>query len=462
VDGHQSMIRSVEIANFRCFKQLDVVGLKQFNFIVGDSGSGKTAFLEALFLLGGANPEIWMRLRQWRGAGNVFRLTGMRSSYESLFRDIFFDFKKAQGANIKQVDSNGLTRSLSIRYPNQDRYTLAIKGGHVDNPMLVNPIAFTWKVRSREYKSSVDFTDGVLKFTGFNAVYPAWFSSPAINDAALIGTSFSELSVRKKTESLLRAVQILFPYVADVSLENLAGEPTLCVSLESISEKLPIGSISSGLNRFLSIMIAIAANPGGVLLIDEFEVGFYYKTLPKLLETIFTFCEEHQVQIVSTTHSYAFLQAMLPLMKAQEEDKSEFLLLRSERKKAGCIIKVLGDPASAIEAVGDLWSRVETDASSRKESIRKGTPRSEKLRSIVARRVSAWEADPLAKTAIWYTLIALPLPVFDRCYAAHVEDGVEETAGFIVCGRELSFEPITQPHQFIHFGDDAVLFGKRW
>lgn len=92
----------------------------------------------------------------------MFRLTGMRSSYESLFRDIFFDFKKAQGANIKQVDSNGLTRSLSIRYPNQDRYTLAIKGGHVDNPMLVNPIAFTWKVRSREYKSSVDFTDGVL------------------------------------------------------------------------------------------------------------------------------------------------------------------------------------------------------------------------------------------------------------------------------------------------------------
>jgi predicted ATPase len=349
----ENMISSLEIKNFRCFKELYLDNLKQFNIIVGDSGSGKTALLEAIFLLAAGSPEVWMRLRQWRGAGNLIRLTGTRNSYESLFRDIFFDFDKRKGANFRLTGPDGTARSLTIQYPHEERYGL--KAGRdsepeEENAYLVDPIVFTWKVKGKDFKSKVDLKDGLVQFKGFNRVYPVWFSSPVINDTATIAPLFSELSLRKKAGSFVQAVSKLFPFVQDVSLESIAGEPTLCVSLDSVSEKVPIGSISSGLNKYISIMVAAAATSGGVLLIDEFEVGFYYKTLPKILSSIFSYCKEHSVQVVATTHSYEFLQALLSVMKSPEDTSTEFAILRSERLKNQSSIKLLEDPLSAIES----------------------------------------------------------------------------------------------------------------
>jgi predicted ATPase len=348
------MITSLEVENFRCFRHLVVDGLKRFNIVVGDSGSGKTAFLEAFFVLGGANPEIWTRMRQWRGAGSSIRLLGTRASYESVFRDIFFDHKKDRGAHFKLVESSGRTRSLDIRYPNQDRYSMPVKDGDEsrgENAFIVQPISFNWKINNREYRSKVEYKEGKLTFSGFDVVYPAWFSSPLVNDAALIGPYFSEqLSIKNKTEPLISAVREIFPFIHNLSLESIAGEAVLCVSVEGIREKLPLGNISSGLNKYVMLLISIAANPGGVMLIDEFETGFYYKNVSTILSSIFEFCKRHNVQIVATTHSYEFLQALLPIMKREEESEHEFVLLRSERARAGCTVKILGEPAAAIES----------------------------------------------------------------------------------------------------------------
>jgi hypothetical protein len=348
------MIKSLEIKNFRCFKDLYLRELKRFNIIVGESGSGKTAFLEAVFLLGGASPEVWMRLRQWRGFSPIIRLTGTRASYESLFRDIFYNFEKRKPAKIGLVDSDGRERSLNISYPGQDKHSsVKVARGPREtdeNAYLVEPIVFNWKSKGREQRAKVEVKDGLLRFSGFNNVYPVWFTSPAINEAVGVAQLFSELSLKKKSGSLAKAVHALFPYVQDVSVESIAGELALCASIDSVDEKLPIGTISSGLTHFLSIMVAVATNPGGVLLIDEFEVGFYYATLPKLLPAIFSFCEEHNVQVIASTHSYEFLRTLLPIMKEREGTENEFALLRAQRTGSESSIKLLGDPSAAIES----------------------------------------------------------------------------------------------------------------
>ena len=48
------MIESLRIENFRCFKALELHGLKRINAIVGDNATGKTVLLEAIKIgLGG-------------------------------------------------------------------------------------------------------------------------------------------------------------------------------------------------------------------------------------------------------------------------------------------------------------------------------------------------------------------------------------------------------------------------
>ena len=43
-----------------------------------------------------------------------------------------------------------------------------------------------------------------------------------------------------------------------------------------------------------------------------------------------------------------------------------------------------------------------------------------------------------------------------------MKDGFEETAAFGLGGGELCFQPVAEGHQFIDFGDDAVLFFEGW
>jgi len=109
------MIDRLELRNFRCFKQLDI-SLKKFNIVVGESGSGKTALMEAMFLLGGGSPEIYFRLRNWRGFSRTVGLSGTRESYQSLFRDLFYNFDQNSGAILRSQDSNAGSRKLDISY----------------------------------------------------------------------------------------------------------------------------------------------------------------------------------------------------------------------------------------------------------------------------------------------------------------------------------------------------------
>ena len=345
------MIRTLEIRNFRCFKDLYLRDLKRFNLIVGESGSGKTALLESIFLAGSANPEVWMRLRQWRGSSALFRLSGTRSSYESLFRDIFYNFDKRRAARIEFSDDEQNVRSIKISYPSQEKYSLKPSTDQSDsqqeNTLTFDPIVFSWKSKGKEQKARVDVKDGKVIFRGFSNVYPIWFSSPLINEGQIVAQAFSELNLKKKTGPLVSAITRLYPTIEDMGVESIAGDLALCVSTTSLSERIPIGVMSSGVTRFLAIMVAIAANPGGAVLVDEIESGFYYATLPAILDAIISFCQEQNVQILATTHSYEFMQTLMPLARERE---NEFSFFRAERSNGQYTVKALEDFPSAIES----------------------------------------------------------------------------------------------------------------
>jgi predicted ATPase len=344
------MITSLHIKNFRCFRDLNLDGLKRFNMIVGESASGKTALLESIFLVSAANPVVWLRMRQWRGMSQLIRLTGTRASYESIFRDLFYNFESDRGASINISDDELGKRILRVNYAGKQTYRLPAKG-QFENAFGVEPIVFNWQLKNRTFKSkvSVSTKDGSLSFEGANEVYPAWYSSPAIQESANLAQMYSDLSQKNRTGHVTNAVRAIFPFIDDMSLESVAGDLGICVSMSGIDEKMPLQAISGGLSRFLSLAIAIAYNEGGVVLIDEFESGFYYANLSSILESICSFCEEKRVQVFATTHSYEFLQALLPVMTKRRGTPNEFSLLRAVRGRKECSVEVIGEPSPAIE-----------------------------------------------------------------------------------------------------------------
>jgi AAA ATPase domain len=160
------MINQLEIRNFRCFKNLKLHGLKRFNFMVGESGTGKTAILEAMFLGAGGNPEIWFRLRRWRGLGEGPIQIGVRETYEALFRDMFYGFDQKSGANIRILDSELGKRELEIYYKRSEVYTLPLQKDRDADAFAIDPIQFKWDFGNDIVYSQVEIKDGALRMTG--------------------------------------------------------------------------------------------------------------------------------------------------------------------------------------------------------------------------------------------------------------------------------------------------------
>lgn len=329
------MINSFEITNFRCFRHLPPVALKRFNVIVGDSGSGKTSLIEALFLTAGSSPEIYLRLRTWRGFGNSISLTGSKESYEGIFRDLFFNFRQELGAKISCPDTSGGARNVEIKFEKKTEYDLPLEGIG-QNAFLVDPIVFEWQVAGKIYRSSLDIKEGKLTVVGTAPVSPLVILSPAVRESsAHNATSFSALSKQFRSSLLTDAIAKIFPEVKDITVEVVGGEPTLHVN-SGLAERLPIADISGGISKFVSIGLAILTNPGGTVLVDEIEAGFYYQKLAEIWKSLVELAshKDVQCQLIVTTHSYEFLSAV---SKSLEDAavSSETLLLRLEKSGDG-------------------------------------------------------------------------------------------------------------------------------
>jgi predicted ATPase len=107
--------------------------------------------------------------------------------------------------------------------------------------------------------------------------------------------------------------------------------------------------ISAGVNKFLSLIIGISSHRQGVILVDEIDNGFYYKTLPELWSILLKLTKECDGQIFASTHSLECLKAAVPTI---HEDVNAFTLIRTSKDVSECTAEVFrgDDVLSAIES----------------------------------------------------------------------------------------------------------------
>jgi AAA15 family ATPase/GTPase len=325
------MIKDVEIKNYRCFPRLHLSDLGTVNILVGNSGSGKSAFLEALFLAGGTSPEMYLRIRQFRGFPSGTEIAD-RDNYESLWRDLFSDLNQDQVLTIQFTDNKSGIRWLNISYG--ETQTLTVPVGRDDQPIVgvVKPITFERHGNGRNHTSTVKVAKDGLQMDSFDDAYPMLYVFPAAFSAKENARRFSFLSKRNKEEFVIESVKKLYPMVKGLTVETNWGQPILYATVESVPEKLPMTVLSGGVNKYLTILLCIAVAENGVVLVDEFDEGFYYKDFKDIASNLIDACADHHVQLFASTHSYEFLESIIPSTEDREEG---FRLLRFSRGTDG-------------------------------------------------------------------------------------------------------------------------------
>lgn len=341
--GNYHVIKSVAIKNFRGFGDVSISGLKRINVLTGQNASGKTAFLEALYLALGANPALYFKIKTWRSLGERIELV---PSPVDLWRDLFHHLNIEKEIAISYKGTSHHTRELKIFVDKKRPILIPVKDRMPGAPQL--PLTFRWKKGAKLVSVRPVFTkEGVVLHGTIDPVSASFFAAGATVSAPEAANRFGNLIKVGEETSVKDAMRELFPIIEDLEVLPYAGEPMVYAKLVGQKEKIPLGLVSLGINRALAYFVGVFEHANNAILIDEIEGGLHYSTMPSFWNVLFKLCAKNKTQLFTSSHSLEALKSLLPAMKKHGDD--QFCLLKNTRLKDGsCSIRqVDGDSLKA-------------------------------------------------------------------------------------------------------------------
>jgi hypothetical protein len=306
------MLTDLVVKNFRCFAGLHLKQLARVNLIAGRNNTGKTALLEAIYLhCHPANCTLPVQVNLGRG------IEEPSNDVEGVCRWLFWQGHLPAGLELASWDDKGVYRAVTIKLLDpalareqvaEDEKMLGLRGLlESEAPRLV----ITYEETNKASVSSIGFArEG--HFHSISARIP-WKVpcllvtsglSPSQSDVEFFG----KLELDKRQEEILPSLRILEPRLERLSVIPLAGKPILHGDI-GLSHLVPVPFMGEGVRRLLSIILAVANAPGGVVLIDEIENGLHHSVLKPVWQAMAQAARQADVQIFAATHSYECITA---------------------------------------------------------------------------------------------------------------------------------------------------------
>jgi predicted ATPase len=279
------MIWQVNIEKYRNLRRLRVKGLAQINLIGGKNRIGKSAFLEAVFLVGEkkrSKRDLELRLQ------TIFRSRG--GCLQTKTPIAFFDYMtdRLQRIGDVKIESPVFAFSLEVFKPISDRFFLL------------------------EDESSENF------------LVPNCALTPVLQKQLF--------PLLQKSPSLYRKfLDALSQFDPDLSMvENRKGE--LFVYSESAGGWFPITELGSGVQNWITLMVVLLTNKKRPLFLDRVDEGLHHSQLATLWRLLFHYSQENQLQIFATTHNRECVEAFNKVQFERKEIGSKYLEMYRERR----------------------------------------------------------------------------------------------------------------------------------
>jgi len=244
------LISDVKIKKYKCFENFQANNLKRVNLISGKNNMGKTAFLEACYLVASSTQITHF----------LFALAMIEKNRDKLNLSITDEI------NIIEILQNN--KAIIINSLNNINYRVI---GDTFNPIII----IFEKSKNTIFIDNFGFTNSELK-----EIYKAVQFKDKDNEINKFLKNFNYKNPKFKI---------------------IDDKPYLKIGDDD--EYHYIGRYGDGIKHYISILCSLYACANGYLFIDEIENGIHYTIYDKLWEIIFKITQEQNIQVFITTHS---------------------------------------------------------------------------------------------------------------------------------------------------------------
>jgi AAA15 family ATPase/GTPase len=329
------MINSLEIRNFRNLKNLKINSLGRVNLFTGKNNTGKSTILEALTIYATKGDlNLIYQLLDERGESYRQKDTTQNATeinikaLSSLFIDRQIGYSQKDALSIGEIETTlfGTERSnekfVSLRFvryrddlinnnendPNQGIRRRTVIDENNENFFIDYNIGLEVRSGNSSYILQLDRTRPyrMILRNAIDIAENYQFIRTRNIDKEINGKLWDNITLSKKETYVIDALKIIEPNaerIAFIDNEDSPRTRTAVIKLNDSNVVVPLRSMGDGINRILTIILALVNSDNGFLLIDEFENGLHYTVQEKLWEIIFNLSETLNVQIFATTHS---------------------------------------------------------------------------------------------------------------------------------------------------------------
>ena len=374
-----AMLPSLGIRNYRNLKSLDIEKLARVNLIAGKNNTGKTSLLETIAIYASEGSLRSLdELLKTRGEFYSEKQNSLKNNirtYSSLFPDRETDFSQSkliigplEYVQIGTDKPEELKNSVSASFAKM--YSVESKLVDADTKEVIT--RRVWKFLEKNDEDSKPFRTGLaIRFDGEGPVHmldelnreTLFFyvnsqnhlqSHHFVKAACSNGNNaelWSRIALTEKEDYVVHALRIIEPAVEKISFieDTDKGGKEAVVRLNNSATRTHLQSMGDGMNRILTIILALVNAKDGYLLIDEFENGLHYKVQQDLWKMIFQLATELNVQVFATTHSEDCVEAFENVLNNGNQNEGLFIRL----EKRGEVIKSVLFDAKELQVATD-------------------------------------------------------------------------------------------------------------
>ncbi len=292
--GRIEQFKSLEIENYKIFKDFKIDKLNRINIFAGYNNAGKTTLLEAIYLLTKQN--------NMSAFFEMIRLKNKLEKLNTLYLNDYFD----NDIKIRGIFNNTETEIIFQKFEakdidKKDDYLSSYKAISSIDGVALDNVAHTFEFNplQRFYEKIEILCQSIFKSPYF------------YNKNEIINTHSKNVELKVLDIIIEFLKEHVDHKINDINLTEMNNIKRFLVDSEAFPKSIDLTSYGEGIQRIFEIALAFAYCKNGVLLIDELETAIHNSLLIEFTQFIQELAIKFNVQLFVTSHSKECIDAFV-------------------------------------------------------------------------------------------------------------------------------------------------------